>query len=1168
MQRSLRCANEHRWTVSTPETANTPQPTCPVCGQASIFVTSPDEGTIAIVPSDAVPAQDMTIGLPVGAEEAPAAASLDQGTINLDSQAVPAHGGDSTFGVTLDSLPSEESPDQAPDMQAQTANLDVATNAPFSLSDFQSSRAVTLDGPSIPATEGAHGHAGAIGQTTDFGVPGQSALEVTSAFKTDGPPVAEPALQRKRSPALPSAPIAGYEIISVLGKGGMGVVYMARHIQLDRVVALKMVLAGSRASKSDREKFLSEARAVAQLTHPNILQIFEVGEQNGQPYFSLEYLDGGTLQEKLEKYSMPPREAAQFIETIARALYYGHQKGILHRDIKPANVLLSKDGVPKIADFGLALRLDRGATGPTNVVVGTPMYMSPEQATGKADIGPAADIYSLGATLYEMICGRPPFRGATINDTLKLVKTTEPVSPRQLQPSVPADLQTICLKSLHKDPKQRYATADAFANDLRNYLDGRPIDARPASTLEKTWKWSRRNPAAALLIAVSCISLLAFAIGGTAFAISENQRATSEANLRTIADEQREEAKRQEGIAKEQEQIAKDKKKEAEEQRELAIQRGQEALENYQSARKAIEVLVKVAKDRITAERHIDTLGREVLEEAQRFYDGFLLKKPNDPAMRMEVARAQMLAGELREKLGNYEEADKTYRLAEQFYQDLLRSAPAGKAAEYRRDLAVIYISRSTLLQILNKDKEADDAFTKAKDLLDQNAVNVIRDPTTEYLMAGGFNNRGLFLHQRAQFALADQAYRQGIALFSKLSLDFPKDLGFQVELAKTKTNLAFLWTNPAPGQPAKAEPLYREAIDILTPVLKRQPELPAFQKEFGRAYLNRGILYSNQQRYAEADKDFAQSVETFEEMAKNYPGVSDYGYLAAAAQTNLASSKQRQKEWVAAIAAYRRAETRLKKLVSDEPKIVNYQHDWAFCASNLAGVEEQQLRDALKTAKANPSDKEWAALAAETERSWYIALDRWKHLNRIDPGQPRNAAKLGETYLKINEFHKYHAGVLRKIKPADSETQLERRVLACKEMLARLPEEKVFKDLVGESLLGLALMRVEMKNHLGASQTIDEVSKLVSADSPLYPLAAGGLAQCLEVADKTLKGDERDKTVKVYGDRAVAQLDAAVQAGWKNGKFLQSHPILQPLRQRSEYRARLEKLQKDLERD
>ena len=289
-------------------------------------------------------------------------------------------------------------------------------------------------------------------------------------------------------------------------------------------------------------------------------------------------MEGGTLQEKLEKYSMPPREAAELIEKLARALQYAHQRDILHRDIKPANVLLTTAGEPKISDFGLAKRLDRSESiNPADQIVGTPMYMSPEQATGRADIGPAADIYSLGATLYEMVVGRPPFRGATVNDTLKLVKNTEPVAPRQLQPTVPKDLQTICLKCLHKDPKQRYQSADAFANDLRNYLDGKPIQARPVPKWEIALKWSLRNKAAALLIAVIFLGLLTSAIGGTYVAIRENQRAENEANLKElaiasekVANEQKEIAEIQEKEATKQRDIAEAARKEATKQRDIA----------------------------------------------------------------------------------------------------------------------------------------------------------------------------------------------------------------------------------------------------------------------------------------------------------------------------------------------------------------------------------------------------------------------------------------------------------------------------------------------------------------------------------------------------------------------------------------------------------------------
>ncbi len=1114
--------------------SNSTLPVCPVCGESSVSVVSAAEIVPdATLPLDAIPPVDATVALPPSANVT--AVEPDQTVIYGASQ-----------------LPKD-----APADTVALPNAEAPPSLTLSLSDYQASRAFTLDGSEAPAAKPADDRGiGSTeeGGTVDFRSPVRPANDAfqTHLFQTDGTPIAEPTRKKDKVPLPPPKPIPGYEIIATLGRGAMGAVYMARHVQLDRIVALKMVLAGERALASDRAQFLSEARAVAQLAHPNILQIYEVGERDGQPYFSLEFLEGGTLQEKLEKYSMPPRESAQLIETLARALHYAHQKGILHRDIKPANVLMTTDGAPKFADFGLALRLDRNeAHNPRDRIVGTPMYMSPEQASGSSDIGPATDIYALGATMYEMIVGRPPFRGSTIMDTLKMVKTIEPVPPRQLQPNVPADLQTICLKCLHKDPAQRYKTAEAFANDLRNYLEGRPIDARPASTWEKTWKWSRRNPAAASLIAVSCVGLLTLAIGGAAFAVQENQRAEEQSKLRQVAEVQ--------------EKIAKDERKKAEQQRELALKRGKEALDNFNSAQAAVEVLVGVARNRMTNEKHMETVGRELLEKALEFYDGFLAKQPDDPAMRVQVARAQVLAGDLHEKLGHYEQADQTYNRAEKSYRALLNEFP-DKSSTYRRDLAGVYINRSTLLQALNKSKDADEAFAKAKELLDKNAGVQGRDPITDWMMGAGCNNRGVYLHQRGQADLAEQAYRQGIDLFGGLAKEFPREFNYHVELARTKTNLAHLWTVPAPGQPEKAAPLYKQAIDELTPIIKLNPNVPSFRKEFGRAFLNRGILYTNQQRYKDADSDFAVAADIFDQLNRTYPGVADYHYLAAAAQINLGSSKQRQEDWTSSTAAYRLADERLSKLVADEPKIVAYQHDLALCTSNLAQVREQHLRASAKSVKNLAADKDWANLAIETERTWYLALDRWKRLNQIDAGELKNAAELAKSYGKINELHKYLAGTLRKVKPMEAETQLERRVAICKEMLAKLPKERSLIEVTGEALLTLGLIQAEMKQHQSAAETVEELAKLVPTDSPWYPLAAGCMAQCLAAADKNLTGEQREKAVKRYGDQAVSMLDAAAAAGWNNLKFLQANPILQPLRQRPEYRSRLEQLQKQIE--
>jgi WD40 repeat protein/tRNA A-37 threonylcarbamoyl transferase component Bud32 len=298
--------------------------------------------------------------------------------------------------------------------------------------------------------------------------------------------------------------VQGYEIISELGRGGMGVVYKARQVKLNRVVALKMIVSGAHAGETDLARFRTEAEAIARLQHPNIVQIYEVNEQGGLPYFSLEFCAGGSLERKLNGTPLPPREAAQLVETLARAMAAAHQKGVIHRDLKPANVLLAEDGTPKITDFGLAKKLDEAGRTASGAVLGTPSYMAPEQAGGKnREVGPPADVYALGAILYECLTGRPPFRAATALDTLMQVVADEPVPPTQLQSKTPRDLETITLKCLQKDPRGRYGSAQALADDLGRYLKGEPIQARPVGPAERLWRWCQRNWAVAALLALA-----------------------------------------------------------------------------------------------------------------------------------------------------------------------------------------------------------------------------------------------------------------------------------------------------------------------------------------------------------------------------------------------------------------------------------------------------------------------------------------------------------------------------------------------------------------------------------------------------------------------------------------------------------------------------------------
>ncbi len=401
--------------------------------------------------------------------------------------------------------------------------------------------------------------------------------------------------------------IPGYRIQGELGRGGMGVVYLAVQDGLNRKVALKMVLSGLHASETEKSRFLAEAEAVAAVRHVGVVQVFDFGTHDDCPFFALEYLPGGSLSAKLNGTPLSSMESASLVERIGQAIHAAHSAGIVHRDLKPANILFDVDGTPKVTDFGLARRNDSisGLT-QTGAILGTPSYMPPEQAKGSEAIGPAADIYALGAILYECLTGRPPFRAASPLETIRQVLLDEPVPPSRLTTKVPRDLETIVLKCLSKDPRRRYESALALTQDLARFQQGEPIEARPISGIERGIRWVKRHPAAGTIAGI-LLSAVGIVIGVIA---ASNSRLEKE----------RDNARNAEATAVEQSQLA-----------QRRLDKAIEAVD---------KMLVRVGSERWATRPELQEERRGVLEDAVNFYSEFVQQSDDDPRIRYEAAKA------------------------------------------------------------------------------------------------------------------------------------------------------------------------------------------------------------------------------------------------------------------------------------------------------------------------------------------------------------------------------------------------------------------------------------------------------------------------------------------------------------------------------------------------
>jgi serine/threonine-protein kinase len=655
--------------------------------------------------------------------------------------------------------------------------------------------------------------------------------------------------------------VPGYEILGELGRGGMGVVYQARQTKLNRVVALKMILAGAHAGEGDRRRFLAEAEAVARLQHPNVVQIHEVTEHNGLPCFSLEFCPGGSLAARLAGTPLPPAEAARLVEGLARAVQAAHEAGIVHRDLKPANVLLTADGTPKITDFGLAKQLDQAGRTGSGAVVGTPSYMAPEQAAGKGkEVGPAADVWALGAILYECLTGRPPFRAATLAETLLQVLSEEPVPPGRLLPKLPRDLETICLKCLQKEQRKRYATADALAEDLRRFQAGEPIRARPVGRLERGWKWARRNPAVAGLAAAvgAALLLVVVALSAGLVAVNAERARTALANANLTAEQEKTQAAYQ---------------AEAKRRRQA-----REALDAMSS---------EVIDDWLARQEKLSPSQKDFLKKALASYEEFAQDTGQDEEARTGVAAAHLRAGRIRRSLGQPREAEAAFRKGQDLYARLAADFPG--RGEILEGLGQCHLGVGDVLAKRRGLKGAEGAYRDAVAVFEQAAAEFPARPALHQNLAAAHGDLADLFSNTGRSKEAQSEFRAALAVQKQLVAEFPDRPEFCEQLINTQYHLSRSFG--ATKQWKEEEAIARASLALAEPLVSRFPTRARYRELLAVNYVQLGVVLQTLARPGEAEEAYQKALPLLRRLANDFPSMPVYQDTLARALGDLANT-------------------------------------------------------------------------------------------------------------------------------------------------------------------------------------------------------------------------------------------------------------------------------------
>ena len=739
-----------------------------------------------------------------------------------------------------------------------------------------------------------------------------------------------------------------YELLEEIGRGGMGVVYRARQSEADRIVALKVIRRDrleslprdSQASTMDR--FRHEAQAAARLEHENIVTVYEVGEVEGQQFFSMRYVQGRSLAEILHDRPIEDRTAAGYIEPVARAVQEAHSHGILHRDLKPQNILV--DGHTDqalVADFGLAKLLESGdELTQSGEIMGSPPYMSPEQALDSSRVTCQSDVYALGATLYHIITGRPPFQAATSLETLRQVIDQEPVPPRRLNSSIDRDVETICLKCLEKEASRRYASAEALADDLARYLKGEPILARPVGPSERAFRWCRRNPMMASLIG-STVVFLVLAVAVTFIAYVKTSAALEDSEV------------------------------------------------SFGQARKAVDDLfTEVSEDTLLNKPGMQPLRKRLLQRALDYYQRFVKQRGDDPAIQDELARTHFRIGRIKEEIDSPQTAYSSYDRAIQMQRRLLAQRPGD--SDTLEDLGNSLSSLGNVLLRQAKLDEALKAHQEAADIRQQLLRMAPQNRLFKRLLASSRMNIGVVQRESRRLDEARREFEEAQALRSEILKYGPDYPEARRDLAMGYYNLALLALSLQPKDFEAARSSFEDAIGVFKRLLDDDPEDLANQYRLFLCYRLLADLESRMENWDTALKLYQNALVQMEELATLNPSVAEYQADLACIQMNLGLFYADQSQSDKAEEALLRSVDLLEKLLADYPHVPRYKRDLAVALLDLAGVMQdrgdfeaargnletcQNLLDEL--AEQFPDDAEYPKLLAEANAALDAAESR-----------------------------------------------------------------------------------------------------------------------------------------------------------------------------------------------